>query len=142
MLPVMADLIDVVGLRPLLDKHGIQGRIDDFEATYNDIVQSGNSRLAAEIERCVYGYFSNLRLPDTATAYDYLLLTLRPKDLVATFNWDPQLAQAFRRHEGKIALPQLVICRNSIVGYLAGFQRFEDTQLSRLRSSFDVKWHP
>jgi len=123
-LPVMADLIDVVGLRPLLKQHGIESQEGDFEAVYDGIVQSGNEELASELERRVHHYFSQLELPETATAYDYLLLSLRPIDLVATFNWDPLLAQAFRRHEGKIALPQLAFLHGNVAfGYCAEHRR-------------------
>lgn len=119
-LPIMADLIDLVGLKPLLAQHGIESQERDFETVYDGVVQSGNTELAGELERRVHQYFSQLVLPETATAYDYLLLSLRPKDLVATFNWDPLLAQAFRRHEGKIALPQLAFLHGNVAyGYCA-----------------------
>jgi hypothetical protein len=35
-----------------------------------------------------------MEIPDHVTLYDELLLTLRSKDLIATFNWDPLLLQA------------------------------------------------
>lgn len=44
-LPVMADLIDFVGLRPLLAQHGIESQEGDFEAVYDGVVQSGNKEL-------------------------------------------------------------------------------------------------
>lgn len=36
-------------------------------------------------------------LPDKPTIYDFLILSLRRKDLIATFNWDPFLVQAYKR---------------------------------------------
>jgi hypothetical protein len=30
-----------------------------------------------------------MQLPDAPTIYDYMILALRSKDLIATFNWDP-----------------------------------------------------
>ena len=117
-LPVMTDLIEVVNLQPLLTKHGISGADANFENVYDDVLQKGDLQFAADLERQVYDYFSRLVLPDVATVYDYLLLSLRPKDLIATFNWDPLLAQAFRRHEGKIALPQLAFLHGNVAfGY-------------------------
>jgi hypothetical protein len=35
-----------------------------------------------------FAYFRILKLPETSTIYDFMLLTLRLKDLIATFNWD------------------------------------------------------
>jgi len=37
-------------------------------------------------------------LPDEPTIYDYMILSLRSKDHIATFNWDPFLYQAFVRN--------------------------------------------
>lgn len=123
-LPLMADLVDLVGLKPLLAKYGIESEETDFEAVFDGAVQSGYTELTGELERRVHHYFSQLVLPETATAYDYLLLSLRPKDLIATFNWDPLLAQAFRRHEGKIALPQLAFLHGNVAyGYCAEHRR-------------------
>lgn len=113
-LPVMANLIDVLNLKPLLMENGISGKEANFETVYDDVIQKGNATLASELERQVYGYFSKILLPEAATDYDYLLLSLRPKDLIATFNWDPLLIQAFKRHEGKISLPQMVFLHGNV----------------------------
>ena len=42
-------------------------------------------------------YFAQLELPVEPTIYDALLLSLRDKDAVFTFNWDPFLFQAHLR---------------------------------------------
>jgi len=52
-------------------------------------------------------------LPDTPTIYDYLVLSLREKDLIATFNWDPFLLQACIRN-------QKVISRVPDIAFLHG----------------------
>ena len=96
-LPLMADLIDTIGLRRVLAAAGIADDVNDFEAAYNDLATSGTApQVLHDLESTVRAYFESLIIPDTATIYDYLLLSLRPKDLIATFNWDPLLAQAFR----------------------------------------------
>ncbi|MBI1898622.1 MAG: hypothetical protein HYS04_19125 [Acidobacteria bacterium] len=120
-LPVMADLVDTVGLRPLIENAGVQSHTDDFEALYNDLATSGkHDNLMADIESIIRDYFQQLRIPDTATVYDYLLLSLRPKDLVATFNWDPLLAQSFRRHEGLISMRKPAFLHGNVaVGFCA-----------------------
>ncbi|MHA1748548.1 MAG: hypothetical protein ACTSXN_02865 [Promethearchaeota archaeon] len=33
-------------------------------------------------------------MTESPTIYDYLILSLRKKDVIATFNWDPLLVQA------------------------------------------------
>lgn len=50
------------------------------------------------IERQITEYFEGLELPDGPTIYDYLVLGLRPKDTIATFNWDPLLLLAHKRN--------------------------------------------
>jgi len=124
-LPLMADLVAVVGLEPLLEAAGPAPQAGDFEALYDHLVSSEQHQvIAAQIETAVRDYFSTIELPDSATIYDYLLLALRPKDLIATFNWDPLLAQAFRRHEGHISMPQLAFLHGNVaVGFCADHRR-------------------
>ena len=66
-----------------------------------------------------FAYFRILKLPETSTIYDFMLLTLRLKDLIATFNWDPFLFRAFvRNHRNVASLPQLSFLHGSVaVGY-------------------------
>jgi len=124
-LPLMADLVEVVGLRPLLESAGLDSEGSDFEALYDRLLSSAEHReLASWIEDKVRAYFAAIELPDSATVYDYLLLSLRPKDLIATFNWDPLLTQAFRRHEGRISLPQLAFLHGNVaVGFCPDHRR-------------------
>ena len=37
------------------------------------------------------------QLPSEPTVYDFLVMSLTDKDLIATFNWDPLLVQAMQR---------------------------------------------
>ena len=46
-----------------------------------------------DLFRSAYDYFAMLRLPDSPTLYDYLILSTM--DIIATFNWDPFLLQAY-----------------------------------------------
>lgn len=71
------------------------------------------------LERSVENYFLQLRLPDEPTVYDHLLLSLRSKDVVATFNWDPFLTQAARRVEPATkSLPHLLFLHGNVAhGY-------------------------
>jgi hypothetical protein len=93
-LPVMADFLECVpGVKEILDVG-----ISDFEAAYSAIASDPSRRAdCAELERLIYEYFDEMRLPSRPTLYDHLVMALRPKDVIATFNWDPFLIQAIRR---------------------------------------------
>jgi len=102
----MRDIVDVVGLKPLLDEAGIADGRDDFEALYSDLITKGKYRdLVTRIEDAIVTYFSDLELPDEPTLYDHLVLSLREKDYIATFNWDPFLWQALARNWRPGTLP-------------------------------------
>lgn len=101
---------------------------ENFEALYSRLVSNGaNAELVAELEDEVVKYFTELRLPSEPTTYDHLLLSLRSKDLVASFNWDPFLIQAIRRCR-RIAPPPLCLHLhgNVAIGYCA---RHETTSI-------------
>lgn len=99
-LPSMQDLIEVLFLRSVIEDAGYDTAGLNFEAFYDDLCSSGkNEDLRAVIESRVYEFFSSLTLPDVPTIYDYLVLSLREKDIIATFNWDPFLLQAYMRNE-------------------------------------------
>ena len=121
-LPSMDNFIDVVGLREILDSADSDCHAGNFEEIYSCLyIKDPNSRTMQDIGQKVFNYFSGLRLADTPTIYDYLLLALGPKDLIATFNWDPFLFQAFlrnRRFTG--ALRRLSFLHGNVaVGYSA-----------------------
>jgi len=95
-LPVMSNLAAMLGLRELIPA---SLRRRNFEAAYSVIASKPNeTRRARAIEERIYEYFDGLALPEIPTIYDHLLLALRPKDVVATFNWDPLLIQAVLRN--------------------------------------------
>jgi len=107
--PVVSELIDCLNLRPMLQRHNLYCEDADFESLYDDLVSSGKyPELVNEIEGRVQEYFSQLCPPDNATIYDYLVLSLRDKDLIASFNWDPFLALAWQRNSRAVKLPKMV----------------------------------
>jgi len=111
----MAELIEFIGLAPLLDEAGVEEDRSDFEALYDTVAISGKyPGLAADIEARIYDYFAEMQLPDKPTIYDYLVLSLRGKDLIATFNWDPFLAQAYRRNSHVAKLPEIVFLHGNV----------------------------
>ena len=114
-LPVIKDFVDVVGLADLLAANGINPPFDNFEGIYSDIAADINkTALRKEIEKRVYDYFAVLKLPDTPTLYDHLILSLRPKDVVATFNWDPFLWNAAARNRHFSTSPDLLFLHGNV----------------------------
>jgi hypothetical protein len=112
-LPLMNNLLDTVGLNELLAKHGLECTNENFEVFYSQLARENkHPELISKIEGAIEQYFLDMELPETnATIYDYLVLSLRSKDIIATFNWDPFLAQAFNRNKEVIGfeyLPQIV----------------------------------
>lgn len=98
--PSMQGLIDTLALREPIEAAGYSVEDLNFEAFYDDLAsRDDNPDLRLLIEEKVYNYFSSLKLPDKPTIYDYLILSLREKDIIATFNWDPFLLQAYMRNE-------------------------------------------
>ena len=93
----MADLLDVVpSLRNHLLRAGVQTDPGNFELTYSQLAEQAPA-IAASVKADIYDYFDSLAIPPTPTLYDHLLLALRKKDVIATFNWDPLLLQAAMR---------------------------------------------
>jgi hypothetical protein len=113
-LPVMADLIELLGLAPAIADAGFSDT-SDFESLYDEIATSGKAPgLKAEIEAKVEAYFAALQLPESPTLYDYLILSLRESDYIATFNWDPFLAQASRRSRQSARVPKLLFLHGNV----------------------------
>ncbi len=113
--PVMCELIEYLNLGPILKSHNVCYEDTDFESMYDDLVTSGKyPELVKETEGRVQEYFSQLSLPERATIYDYLVLSLREKDLIASFNWDPFLALAWQRNSRAVKLPKIVFLHGNV----------------------------
>ncbi len=117
-LPLMKDFVDIVGLRYLLEKWNINPN-ENFEEIYSDIDDRNQKRKITKIQDLIKKYFSKIALPDKPTIYDHLVLSLRKKDLIATFNWDPLLIQAYLRNRSAgLSLPEIVFLHGNIrIGY-------------------------
>ena len=111
----MADFIEVVGLEPVLMSAGITTSESDIETLYQELSGSpAHAQSVSQIESQVAAYFELIKIPDDVTLYDQLLLSLREKDVVATFNWDPLLLQSYRRNVGVRRLPKILFLHGSI----------------------------
>lgn len=116
-LPLMQDFLQTVTpLRDLLERRGISYEKRNFEEVYSDLAETSSSEILEAAETIIHDYFSSLVLPSQPTLYDHLLLSLRKKDVVATFNWDPFLVQAFNRNSilRKFG-PQLVFLHGNVM---------------------------
>jgi hypothetical protein len=118
-LPTMDNLIEVLGLETILEQTGIRYDGRNFEAVYSELyMKDPESTFLKKLDETVYSYFSSLQLPEQPTLYDHLLLSLRPKDLIATFNWDPFLYDTWERNEFIAPLPQMAYLHGNVrIGY-------------------------
>ncbi len=117
-LPSMDNFIDVVGMQDIVAEVPKELFASNFEKLFANLHNSG-SPLIKKVEARVHSYFSDMTLPDQPTLYDYLILSLRSKDLIATFNWDPFLVYAhWRWQEFTRNLPSLAFLHGCVaIGY-------------------------
>lgn len=121
-LPLMQDFSEIVPVGKILDKTNINYKERNIEDVFTELYQKPElESVRLELEQIIFDYFSDLRLPDEVTIYDQLILSLRDKDVIATFNWDPFLIQAFRRNGrilGSKNLPSLFFLHGNVLsGY-------------------------
>lgn len=113
-LPLMNSLAGAINLHEIIPPQ-YYSLLHDFEKLYSTIIKDVSaSDIKTIIEDRVYKYFYDLEIPDTPTLYDYLILSLREKDIIATFNWDPLLLKCLRRHEKIKRLPKVVFLHGNV----------------------------
>lgn len=114
-LPLMDDFISTLGLESLLDSKNIDYKHRNFEEIYDEIsVSYKSTKFLETVKEKVYNYFSQMILPYELTLYDKIILCLRKKDIIATFNWDPLLIQAYRRNMNLQLLPRIVFLHGNV----------------------------
>jgi hypothetical protein len=113
-LPIMDDLVEIVGLNDELSALGINFENENFENIYSTLYNQGYSVALETIEKKIYQYFSTLELPDYPTLYDHLVLSLRDKDVIATFNWDPFLWDACERNYRFAKSPNVLFLHGNV----------------------------
>jgi hypothetical protein len=115
-IPLMNDFVDVLGLRPILLEAGVDNPDGNFEDIYQGLLTDDRTNsVARKVEQLIAEFFSSLQLPDHVTLYDELIVSLRPKDIIATFNWDPFLLQAYSRNLEVRRLPRVVFLHGNVV---------------------------
>lgn len=96
--PAMNDFFQKANMEHLLENFYVKTTSKNLEDIYSELYDNPKYKDDLYIlDDAIYDYFSKLTLPDEPTIYDMLLLGLTDKDLVATFNWDPLLIQAYIR---------------------------------------------
>jgi len=115
---LMRDFTASIGLKSKLEEWKIDPD-QNFENIFSDLHEKKEIKKINEIEEVVEEFFNQLELPDRPTIYDHLVLSLRKKDLIATFNWDPLLMAAHcRNKESGLELPQLAFLHGNVsTGY-------------------------
>lgn len=113
---VMNGLIEKLHLQDVLQNIQLETTSDNLEDIYSELYSRPECEAArVELERRLYAYFASLELPDEPTVYDLLILSLTEKDVIATFNWDPLLIQAYVRcHRVTKRLPHLFCLHGNV----------------------------
>ena len=117
--PLLKNIHNILRLTDELEKYNFSNeQMGDFEKLFSDIYGRDEYKdLQEKLEFEVCHYFSDLKIPDEPTLYDYLVLSLTEKDAIISFNWDPFLMQAYRRNIDVGNLPELIFPHgNSGVG--------------------------
>ena len=118
-LPLMNNFVETLGLEDLISSAGLFFSSNNFEDIYSAIHRKPELKaICKELENTVYDYFNGMELPEEPTIYDHLVLSLRNKDWIATFNWDPLLLQAIKRNSPHIKMPKSLFLHGNVgVGY-------------------------
>lgn len=95
---VMNGLIEKLNLDDVISNVQLNTKSKNLEDIYSELYLRDDCKdVVQELEKSIYNYFASLELPETPTIYDLLVLSLTSKDVIATFNWDPLLIQAYIR---------------------------------------------
>lgn len=122
----MNGFIDQLGLRSVLDRVELFTQSSNLEDIYMELDQRSHvepecNKVKLELDRAIRRFMSEFELPDELNIYDFLVLSLTSKDLIATFNWDPFLVQAMQkasRFVNKDNLPQVAFLHGNVaVGF-------------------------
>lgn len=114
-LPLMNDIVKVVGLETVLNSINSSFDSSNFEEVFSNLYSKGSEQeYVNQLERAIYDYFKFINIPDELTLYDKLILSLRETDLIATFNWDPLLCLAYQRNRHLKKLPLLAFPHGNV----------------------------
>lgn len=124
---VMNGLIEKLHLNDVLSGIDLRTQSNNLEDIYSELYSRPEcGKAVAELEKRLYDYFASLEIPEYPTVYDFLVLSLTKKDVIATFNWDPLLIQAYVRcHAITTNLPHIFCLHGNVaVGYCPEHHEF------------------
>ena len=128
---VMNGLIKKLHLEDIVSGVDIHTKSNNLEDIYSELYLRPECKsVVKNLENILYDYFASLELPDQPTIYDFLVLSLTKKDVIATFNWDPLLVQAYVRcHRITSNLPHILCLHgNTAIGYCYEHDEFGTTE--------------
>lgn len=117
---VMDGFLKKLGMEETIKSLNLDTKSENLEDIYSELFEKDEyTDIRNKLDEEIRKYFSKFKIPDEPTIYDFLILSLRKKDLIATFNWDPLLLQAYIRvAEITSNLPKLAFLHgNVMVGY-------------------------
>lgn len=113
---VMDNFIEELGLQSIIQNICLTTKSNNLEDIYSELSEKQEYvQERKELEKAIRNHFESLKLPDSPTIYDLLVLSLRRKDCIASFNWDDLLIQARQRVQ-KITddLPNLLFLHGNV----------------------------
>ncbi|MFT9027293.1 hypothetical protein [Acetobacter indonesiensis] len=117
---VMDGFIEKLGMSDIIKNTNIQTKSNNLEDIYTELSERDDCvEIINILDQKIRDYFSELAIPDNPNIYDFIILSLRNKDIIATFNWDPLLIQAYNRvSQITNNLPDLAFLHGNVcVGY-------------------------
>lgn len=93
-LPLLRDVADTLKLVDHFPQELRDLAVENFEQAYSRLFERGSKEELQLINHKVHNYFADLELPNEPNLYDTINLSLREKDAIFTFNWDPFLMQS------------------------------------------------
>lgn len=119
-LSCMDNFFTELNIEGLLSHCKLKTNSKNLEDIYSELEERPEcEEIKNNLDAIIIEKFRKLLLPDHMTVYDYLIISLRNKDLIASFNWDPLLVQAYNRMSKLTRdLPDLVFLHGNIC---AGF---------------------
>lgn len=112
----MNGFIEKLGMKSIISGIQLNTTSNNLEDVYMEMYEREDCEVQRrQLEEAIEKYFCDFELPDNPTIYDLLVLSLTKKDLIATFNWDPLLVEAYTRCT-KITenLPQMAFLHGNI----------------------------
>ncbi len=113
---VMNNFIEKLELGYIFKDIKLKTTSKNIEEIYSELYEREEYSLERKkLEEAIAAYFKTLELPDSLTIYDLLILSLRDKDCIASFNWDNLLIQAYQRvYKITSNLPNLLFLHGNV----------------------------